>query len=133
MKRFYQNEIPANGGEASIRTRPAQRHYTVAGAAILVIIILHFVSQFIFVQSEKTSQKIEAISHQSVEVMPENAEVETESAARQPEAEPVPDVDVPEVQPETKTVQTRVVIKKKETRESRTERLRRAEKLLTGV
>ncbi|HEX8737363.1 MAG TPA: hypothetical protein VF721_18665 [Pyrinomonadaceae bacterium] len=138
MKSFNQKAIRANGGETDIRPlspgKSAQRHYTVAGAAILVIIILHFVSQFIFVQSEKASQKIEAINHQSVEVRPENNEVKTESAAQQqPEVEAMPDVDVPDVQPETKPVPTRVVIRKKEPRESRAERLRRAERLLTGV
>lgn len=137
MKRFNQNEIRANGGAGELNIRPlspgksAQRRYTTAGAAIFVIIILHFVSQFIFLQSEKTSPKTEALNHQSVQVKPENEQnVEDkalESAAKKPDAV------LPVVQPEPKAVPSRVVIKKKESRESKTERLRRAEKFLTGV
>jgi hypothetical protein len=45
----------------------------------------------------------------------------------------MPDVDMPDAQPETKTAPPRVVIRKKEPRQSKAERLRRAERFLTGV
>lgn len=141
MKRFNQNEIRANDGESNIQAqRPrksAQWHYTAAGAAILVIIILHFVSQFMFFQSEKASQEIEAINHRSVEIKPEieTGGSETEAAAKKPEVADIPNAEAaPVAQPQSKPAPpTRVVIKKKESRESRAERLRRAEKFLTGI
>lgn len=142
MKRFNRNEIRANDGESNIRPQSkgnfTQRHYTRAGAAIFAIIILHFVSQFIFFQDEKTSPRTEAINHRSVEIEPEIepiAEFQTESVAKKPSpAAKMPKVAAPVVQPELKPAPAaRVVIKKKEPRESRAERLRRAEKLLTGV
>ena len=151
MKRFNQNPIQASEGgssESNIRpsllNKPAPRHYTRAGAAIFVIIILHFVSQFIFLQSEKTAPKTEAINHQSVEIQPEAeirpennqiAEIETESAAKKPRSVTKPKTVPPVVQPEPTSAPSRAVIKKKEPRggESRAERLRRAERLLTGV
>jgi type IV secretory pathway VirB10-like protein len=141
MKRFNPNEIHAGGArESNIRPslsiKPNQRHYTKGIAAIFAVIILHFVSQFIFLQSEKTALETEAINHQSVEIKPESEparEIETESAATETETVTRPSAVQPVVQPEPKIEPARVVIKKKEPRESRTERLRRAERLLTGV
>lgn len=143
MKRFNRNEIRGNDAESNIRPlskgKSAPRHYTIAGAAILAVIILHFVSQFIFFQSEKISPKTEAINHRSVEIEPEIepiAEFTTESAAKKPSPVRKPETVAPTVtvQPEIKPAPpSRVVIKKKEPRQSRAERLRRAEKLLTGV
>lgn len=156
MKIFNRNERLASGaaGESNVRRLPLnkapQRHYTRAGAAIFVIIILHFVSQFIFFQSEKNAPPTEAVNHQSVEVEPEAEikpeieiepennridDVKTESAAKKPELTTRrPNAIQPIVQPEPTGAPSRVVIKKKEPRvESRAERLRRAERLLTGV
>lgn len=145
MKRFNRNEIRANVGESNIRPqlkgKSAQRHYTRAGAAIFAIIILHFVSQFIFFQDEKISPRTEAINHRSVEIEPAIqpqsepiAEFKTEPVAKKPLPAKMPKaVAPPVVQPERKPAPSRAIVRKKETRESRAERLRRAEKLLTGV
>ena len=143
MESLNQNKIRAHDGESNIQARrphkSAQWHYTAAGAAILVIIILHFVSQFMFFQSEKTSQEIEAINHRSVEIKPEiepSGAIETEGETKKPEVADIPNAaPAPVVQPQSKPAPppSRVVIKKKEPRESRAERLRRAEKLLTGI
>lgn len=142
MKRFNQNRRQVNGtGESNVRpsflSKPAQRHYTKAGAAILAVIVLHFVSQFIFFQNEKLSPEIEALSQQSVEIKAENepdVEIETESGAKKPEVAEVPDAAVsPTVQSEPKIIAPSRIVKKKETRETKAERLRRAEKFLTGI
>ncbi|HEX8250089.1 MAG TPA: hypothetical protein VF599_18085 [Pyrinomonadaceae bacterium] len=150
MKRFNQNSIPASdqSGESNIRpsllNKPAQRHYTRAGTAIFAIIILHFVSQFIFFQGEKIAPEIEAIKRQSVEIQPQQpqneqiAQIEIESAAKKPEAitgrrKAIP-AAVTQPKPAAAIAPARAVTKKKEPRgESRAERLRRAERLLTGV
>lgn len=164
MKRFIQNEqrVRVTAAESNIRTplspppgKSVQSHYTKAVAAIFAVIVLHFVSQSIFFQSEKDSLKTEAISHRSVEIEFEterqSAQIETEPTAKEePQIETTPQPPqqqqqkkkqqqqktiLPVAEPELKPAPppTRVVIKKKETRESRAERLRRAEKILTGV
>ncbi|HLM03031.1 MAG TPA: hypothetical protein VK400_18415 [Pyrinomonadaceae bacterium] len=144
MKRFKPDELGASGGESNIRPsftgKSAQRRYSKAVAAIFAVIVLHFVSQLIFFQDEKISLKTDAVSHRSVEIEFENelprAEIKTESAAaaKKPEAETMPETVSPVVQPgEQKSAASRVLIKKKETRESKAERLRRAEKILTGI
>lgn len=143
MKRFNHSDIQTHDGESNTRPiqtrKSAQWHYTAAGAAIFVIIILHFVSQFIFFQSEKASQELEAVNHRSVEIQPEieqSVRIETEATAQKPEVVSIPnDAPVPIVQPQSKPAPpSRAVIKKKEQpRQSRAERLRRAEKILTGV
>jgi hypothetical protein len=124
--------------------------HTLIGTAIFSIIILHFVWQFAFFQNaELRSEKITppnlanktnvAAEINAVEVKT-NAEVKavegkTEQAAKKPErvkaaaAVPV----APVIRAEPKIAPAKMIIKKKEFRESTAERLRRAEKLLTGV
>ncbi|MDQ3800943.1 MAG: hypothetical protein M3384_16090 [Acidobacteriota bacterium] len=146
MKGFNQNRTRANGsgaGESILRPllssgrKPARRHYTRAGAAIFVIIVLHFVSQFIFFQSEKVLPKTEALNRQSVEIKPENKpeinKPETAVTAKKPEAAVSIPTVAPVVQPQPASAPSRIMIKKKEPRESKAERLRRAERLLTGI
>lgn len=142
MKRFNQNQAQANKAvEQNIRPfvlrKLTRRNQTIAGAAILAIIVLHFVSQFIFFQSEKPSPEIEAISRQSVEIESENdpnLEIEIESEAEKPDVVTMPEKAPPNVQPEPKIAPPQpTLIRKKEPRASKAERLRRAERLLTGV
>ncbi len=142
MKRFNQNQIQTTRfGELKIRpsflSKPTRKHYSKAGAAILAIIILHFVSQFIFFQSEKfeserTSAKTEN-ERNNEQNDEQDVEIKTEYDARNSAivttSAPVPST----VQRDTKIAPSRSVIKKKEQRESRAERLRRAERILTGV
>jgi len=140
MKRFNQNRRQANNaGESDVRSsflsKPAQRHYTKIGAAILAVIVLHFVSQFVFFQSEKPAPKIEAVNQPSVEIKTENepiAEIKIESEAIKTDVAEAPEAAQPIVQPEPKNAPSRIV-RKKESRESRAERLRRAERILTGI
>ena len=144
MKSFNQNQGQAvEPVESSIRPfvlrKLTRRNQTIAGAAILAIIVLHFAAQFIFFQSEKPSPEIEAISRQSIEIEPENEpnlEIETQSEARKPDVVAMPEKAAPNVQPEPKIAPPQpqqTLIRKKEPRESKSERLRQAERLLTGV
>jgi len=138
MKRFNQNQIQTTRvGESKIRlsflSKPTRKHYSKAGAAILAIIILHFVSQFIFFQSEKFESERTSAKTENERNNEQNVEIKTEYDARNSAivttSAPVPST----VQRETKIAPSRSVIKKKEQRESRAERLRRAERILTGV
>ncbi|HEX9961887.1 MAG TPA: hypothetical protein VGB00_13210 [Pyrinomonadaceae bacterium] len=141
MKRFNQNQSQAfEAVEAAIRPsvlrKLTRRNQTIAGAAILAIIVLHFAAQFIFFQSEKPSPEIEAISRQSVEIEAENEpnpEIEIESEAEKPDVVTMPEKAPANVQPEPRIAPTQTLIRKKEPRQSKAERLRRAERLLTGV
>ena len=106
-------------------------HYTIAGAAILAIIVVHFVLQFTFIQSENfrsalTSMPPEPIKEKSVEI-------KTDHEAGKSDIVTMPKTVAPTAPPQRKIVPSQTVVKKKEPRESRAERLRRAEKILTGV
>lgn len=108
---------------------------SIAAAAIIAVVFSHFaVSQFIFFENEKDSVIGEAISKQSVEI-------KTEFEAEKPDAAAAPKnnasvsfvVEPREIAPKQATVKQTVIKKKEAPRESRAERLRRAEKLLTGI
>lgn len=141
MKKYNQNaNQPNKVGEPNIQppflSKPKRKLYIKAGAAIVAIIILHFVSQFIFIQNEKPVSEVSsaaAKNEQSVESI-ESIEIKTEDESKTSEIVKAP-IPVPPaaVQPEIKIAPSQMVIKKKEPRESRAERLRRAERLLTGV
>ena len=144
MKKYNQNtkqpnKIGKSNTQSPFLSKSKRRLYIKAGAAIFAIVILHFVSQFIFIQNEKleievtsaateNEQSVESIENiKSIEIKPLEDEAKTSEIVKAPV--PVP----PIVQPETKIAPSRMIIKKKEPRESRAERLRRAEKILTGV
>ena len=144
MNRYKQNQIQANKvDESNIRSsflrKPMRKHYSKAGAAILAIIILHFVSQFIFLQnenyeSEQVSAKTEGIRNNE-QNNEQNVEVKTEYEARDSGIiqTPVPVAVPPTARRKPEIAPLQKIINKKEPRESRTERLRRAERILTGV
>jgi type IV secretory pathway VirB10-like protein len=148
MKGFKQNRRRANeAGESNARpaflSKPAQRNYTKIGAAILMVIVLHFVSQFVFFRDEKPAPQLEAVTSPSVEIKADDVpavEIETESEAKTADVAEAPndndaeapDAAQPGVQPEPRNAPSRIV-RKKESRESRAERLRRAERILTGI
>lgn len=103
--------------------------------AIFALIIIHFASQFIFFRNEKPSLNTGSINEQSVEV-------KTENEAKKPDIIKTPGDDEEETavatappnnQPEPRFAPSRAIIRKKESRESKSERLRRLEKVLTGV
>jgi serine/threonine protein kinase len=107
-----------------------QRHRTIAGATIFAVIIILFISQFIFFQSENHQNEIISAQIENEQ----SGEVKTEYEARKLDivTMPVPPVK-PIVKREPRTAPSRTVIKKKELRKSKAERLRRAERILTGV
>ena len=152
----------------TIPYKKGQKKYIVLGGAILTIIILHFVLQFSFIQSEnvQTIQNLtkveeykeddeftERITEKVVVSTKENeadvkdvADVKNKpvsEATTPPKTEyntkkvkiiSKPKVTSPPVQSRPKNVQSRIVIKKKvPPQETRAERLRRAERILTGV
>ena len=140
MKKYNQNtNQPNEAGKSNLQppfiSKPTRKLYIKAGAAIFAIIILHFVSQFIFIQNEKLESEITSAAteiEQSSESI-KSTEIKTEDKTKTSEIVKAPVPAAPIVQPETKIAPSRTVIKKKEPRESRAERLRRAERILTGV
>ncbi|HXG82696.1 MAG TPA: response regulator, partial [Pyrinomonadaceae bacterium] len=64
-KRFNQNQIQTDGVG-----RPRARPLLMV-AAIFTVVVLHFVSQIVFFQSEKNSSETEVVSKQAVEIKPE--------------------------------------------------------------
>jgi hypothetical protein len=143
MKRFNQNQIHKNNvTEKVIRpsffSKSANRKNAGIVAAIFAVIVLHSAIQFGFFRSEEVSLKAEAFSGQTAEIKFEREQsvevkTETEIAMKKPEIVKMPEIAAPIVQPEPKIVRSRVVIKKKEPRLSEAQRLRRAERILTGV
>ena len=144
MNGFKQNQIRTSKiGESNIRLlflrKPARKHYSKAGAAILAIIILHFVSQFIFLQNENyESERVSAKTkdtRNNKQNSEQNVEIKTEYETRDSGIiqTPAPAAVPPTFRRKTETAPSQTVIKKKEPRESRAERLRRAERILTGV
>lgn len=114
-------------------------HYTIAGAAIFAIIVVHFVLQFTFIQSENfrsalTSIPPEPIKEKSVEIKTVNDEIKTNNEPIKLDIVTIPKTAASTFPPpQRKTLISQTIVKKKEPRESRAERLRRAEKILTGV
>jgi|GEM_PF-3193760 len=135
-KRFHHNQIQAEEDSKShlqlaFLSKLTQRFPAkVGGAAISALIVLHFVSQFIFfqnedVQNENIPPKIE--NEQIVEIKPKYEPTK-------PDVVIIPKPTAPIIaQPERKTASFRKVAKKKQRGESKAERLRRAERLLTGA
>lgn len=140
MKKHNQNTNQSNeAGKSNLQppfiSKPSRKLYIKAGTAIFAIIILHFVSQFIFIQNEKLESELTSAvtePERSVESIDSN-EIKTEAKTRTSEIIKAPVPAAPILQPETKIAPSRTAIKKKEPRESRAERLRRAERILTGI
>ena len=134
-KRFHHNQMQAEDSKSHFRlsflSKLTQKFPAkVGGAAISALIVLHFVSQFIFfqnedVQNENISPKTE--NEQIVEIKPEYEPAK-------PDVVTIPKPTAPIIaQPERKAASFRKVAKKKPRGESKAERLRRAERLLTGA
>jgi hypothetical protein len=103
------------------------------GTAIIAIIILHFVSQFTFFQSENL--EADKISPKSLEIK-NQYETKKPDIATIPEIVPPVERDDEQLEPKAAAKQPVVrqtVVRKKESRESKSERLRRLEKVLTGA
>lgn len=113
---------------------------SLAGAAILAVIVLHFVvSQFISFESRKESSVAEVISQPDIEISTEYEakKLDVAVAPKVVQAAPVTSISQSEANDDEVELKRETVkqplARKKEPRESRAERLRRAEKLLTGV
>ena len=107
----------------------------IAIAAILAVGVLHFVYQLSFISTETSENrgmaeapaKIEQVRQPPVEAPP----VELEAKKTNEVTAPKPAAPVQKLQPQAAPAKTQ--LKKKEPVETRAERLRRAEKILTGV
>ena len=137
MKRNIQNRISTEATRRAKTRRlpigvPAKRNQAIAGEIICVVIVLHFAAQFVFFPREKFQSHI--TSAKTTEAQ-ENAKIETADGAENSRVKETTMLAAPIAQKTPKTLDApRAVIKKKEPpRESRAERLRRAEKILTGV
>ena len=137
MKNFNQKEFApeANGQQNASPLRKAlQNTNAIAIAGIFILIVLHFVSQFTIFKVE-TAQN--APVRAEIVPAPENqqvAEIKVVEETKNLEAvETVERVTPVVAQPKSKPAPVRVSPKKKEPRETRAERLRRAERILTGV
>lgn len=109
-----------------------KRRNAIGIAAILTIGILHFAFQISFIQSEKTQVaenpvKIETVSEQPAETKPSEFEVKKADIILPPKPAPQIKQRQPELAP------AKPQLKKKDSVETRAERLRRAEKILTGI
>jgi hypothetical protein len=146
MKRINQNQIRikkagTSNARASFFSKPSQRHYTKAGAAILAIIVLHFVSNFIFFRGENLQSEQAAVKPENEQVTQIQSAVDQNRVAKQSEIKDInikttPAAVLPTVREQPTETPARRAPKKKasrENRESNTERLRRAEKILTGI
>jgi hypothetical protein len=143
---FERNQNPkleANGAQRknSLTENKGKRPYKIA-AAILAVLVLHFAWQFSFVQKENTQVAEDSLNFVRLDVLPvesllkeKTVESGTDSTAKKTEAENVSKSGVPikYSPPAYKSTRSAVkTVKKKTAREPRSERLRRAEKLLTG-
>ena len=146
-KKIKSNRVQVNGNGksgigSSILRKPAQRYRMIAGATIFAVISTLFISQFIFFQgenhqSDKISASIENEHSEKISSGTENeqsGEVKTEHEVRNLDTVTTPTRRVsPIIQNDSVTAPPRKVIKKKGLRKPMAERLRRAERILTGV
>ena len=158
---FSENQVdrPINDfGKAPsdlISEKNSSSRYKIAGAAVLLVLVTHFVWQFSFIQEENLRaaetefELIQPIGKPGADDQNKRAaEIETEAPIKTIEPEIVQEDDdeespkpikiVKTVQPsvrrqsETKSVPKNKAAREMPVRETRAERLRRAEKLLTG-
>lgn len=136
MKRFNQTRIQTKEiGKTNIRalsTSKSKRvYYAKIGTAIFAIIVLHFAAQFIFFNSKNLQGENTFAKTENEPIKRHSAEIKTEYKAINSDVVTTP--APPVIQREGKIAASPVAEKKKQPRETRAERLRRAEKLLTGV
>ena len=146
-----------SGAKSSFLNKAGQKHYWIASGAIVAIIIFHFVFQFSFIQNEyvRKMQNLPNIGQfNESEQVAENIEIpeidKTEAIEKPETEEAKPETKVaikpakseikkprtvsPPAQNASKSVRPRKNIKRNVPQpETRAERLRRAEKILTGV
>jgi len=130
-----------NGKSSSFKK--STKYYATIGAGILGIAFLHFGLQMTYIQKENLRSFEAAVETNKVEIpqLEENISAE-QSVEIKPEQFAIKEIEVIKNREITKTVPRRQietvipekrVVRKKEATETRTERLRRAEKILTGI
>lgn len=122
-------------GKLAFLRRISIKHYTIIGAVILAITVMHFVLQISFIQKEnlravETAPEIVQPPEQAVQVIEINPK---EYEVRKVEIITIPEVVQPVAPRQTEAAPVRIPSRKKPVRESRAERLRRAERILTGA
>lgn len=118
------------------------KYYALIGLFIMTIAIAHFSLQMNFIQKEnlesvetavgkeknfKTEVEKNSPDKQLIEIAPEQYEV------KKVEVITIPEIVKPAPRQRKETVPVPKPVRKKEVRETRAERLRRAERILTGV
>lgn len=144
-KRINRNQIPvgaigkSNVG-ASFLSKPIQRNITIAGTTIFAVVIIFFISQFTFFRSENHQTENQQSDNYQSELIPtkveneQSGEVKIEYEAEKSDVETMPISPVlPIVKRESAASPSPKATKKKELRKSKIERLRHAERILTGI
>jgi DNA-binding response OmpR family regulator len=136
-KKYNQNQIQTdNVNKSGIRP-------LLISGAIFTVCVIHFISQITFFQRENILTKEDfprTENQQSVKTETRNQQsLKTEKQYEAINDAKTLDIETKigkvasDVAPKTKIVPSRIGMKKQERRESRAERLRRAERILTGV
>ncbi len=122
----------------SLNKEKEKRSYKIA-AAILAVFVIHLAWQFSFVARENLRITEAVMNDARLDVLPvesqpneKAAEVRPDLAVKRTAVEEVAESVVPVKYSPTENNRPPVEVKKKAAREPRSERLRRAEKLLTG-
>lgn len=123
--------------------KKSTKYYATIGAGILGIAFVHFGLQMTYIQKENLRSYESAVETNKIEVPQVEENIPAEQTVEiKPEQFAIKEIEViknPEI---TKTVPRRQaepvapekrVVKQKEATETRTERIRRAEKILTGI
>lgn len=142
FKKTITPEKAANKSQARLLfiNNLVRRRRTEAGAGILALVALHFVSQFIFFPEENFLSRqtvLEEKTEQTIVVKNEPSAAQRDVEVKNAAVEPQPVAERIAL-PEPKTAAALTAKKKiearepKVTHESKAERLRRAERLLTG-
>lgn len=144
VKEFNQNKSRNETDAAPPKTENVffgkikRMRHSIAGLALFSLVVLHFVSQFTIFKIENPQTEAPVFKPEIVAENKPVADAEKIIQEEEPETTQAVKTSNPTepnfVQPKPKPAPARVVIKKKEPpRETRAERLRRAERILTGV
>lgn len=123
------------------------KYYVLVGSLILIIAIVHFAMQISFIQKETNLQSVETAVEKNTEIAPpfkQVIQIEPEQfEVKKIEVITIPETVKPAPRREKEIVPAKTPIKTpskkkslpetKPDRETRAERLRRAERILTGV
>lgn len=146
QKIYLADDLSDAQPENSFAEKPKKKRYKMAVAAIFLVFVLQFVWQFSFIQNEKLLNVEKALNNIQLEELPakiivEEKPVEIQTVFVEKKSEKVsPEKNILPIlypQPEVKSVkpeirQVKVETKKKTSIETKVDRLRRAEQLLTG-